>query len=378
MLFRSRSADELASRLRDVEVEISDLRCEQATLVNELDKIHVAGRSGYRSMSEWLSAELDVTRSFASDLVFCARHLTKDRPLNGRLAEGDVTFDRAVALMRLADAGADQPTLDHSETLDLPAVRRLTAQQRRVTRRSEHETFTDRFVTVQSTLDDTSCRITAELPGVDGHVVEQALHNRADELRLLPGGDGYTRGQLHADALVAMAHDSLNRDRDRDRDSDSDSEGSSNGGSVSILVDLDTANRSGGEYGAGIEYGPRVGPNTLQELLCTGSVQIIGLSQGEPVVTSQATRAIPPAVRRLVAHRDGGCTIAGCTSRYRLEPHHIRLRSNGGTHDPENLTTLCWFHHHVAIHQQGLQIDPDSPPLKRRLIRPRTGTDPPS
>jgi hypothetical protein len=376
MLFRSRSADELASRLRDVEVEISDLRCEQATLVNELDKIHVAGRSGYRSMNEWLSAELDVTRSFASDLVFCARHLTKDRPLNGRLAEGDVTFDRAVALMRLADAGADQPTLDHSETLDLPAVRRLTAQQRRVTRRSEHETFTDRFVTIQSTLDDTSCRITAELPGVDGHVVERALHNRADELRLLPGGDGYTRGQLHADALVAMAHDSLNRDRDRD--SDSDSEGSSNGGSVSILVDLDTANRSGGEYGAEIEYGPRVGPNTLQELLCTGTVQIIGLSQGEPVVTSQATRAIPPAVRRLVAHRDGGCTIAGCTSRYRLEPHHIVLRSNSGTHDPENLTTLCWFHHHVAIHQQGLQIDPDSPPLKRRLIRPRTGTDPPS
>jgi len=369
MLFSTRTADDLRARLRDVEVEISDLRCEQATLVNELDKIHIAGRSGHRSMNDWLSAELDVTRSFASDLVFCARHLVKDRPLNARLAGGAVTFDRAVALMRLADAGADQATLEHSESQDLTSVRRLIASQRRLTRTTAHQAFVERFVAVQPTLDGSSRRVTGQLCGVDGDVFERALHARADELRLLPGGDGYTRGQLQADALVAIAQDSLNREHDADV--------STGGGSVSILVDLDDANGCGGEYGAVIEYGPRVGPDTLQELLCTGTVQIIGLSQGEPVVTSKATRAIPPAVRRLVAARDGGCTIAGCTSRYRLEPHHIVLRSHGGTHDPENLTTLCWFHHHIAVHQQGFQIDPDSPALCRRLIRTPVGVDPP-
>ena len=369
MLFHSRTPDDLRARLRDVEVEISDLRCEQATLVNELDKIHVAGRSGHRSMNEWLSAELDVSRSFASDLVFCARHLVKDRPLNARLGNSDVTFDRAVALMRLADAGADQTTLAHSETMDLPAVRRLTAQQRRMTRTTAHQAFTERFVAVQPTLDESSRRVTGQLAGVDGDVFERALYARADELRLLPGGDEYTRGQLQADALVAMAHDSLNRDRNGDT--------FTGGGSVSILANLDTANGTGGEHGAEIEYGPRVGPAVLEELLCTGAVQIIDLSNGQPVVTSKASRAIPPAVRKLVAHRDGGCTISGCTSRYRLEPHHIVLRSEGGSHDPENLTTLCWFHHHVAIHQQGLRIDPDSPPLKRRLIKPPTNPDPP-
>jgi len=369
MLFHSRTPDDLRARLRDVEVEISDLRCEQATLVNELDKIHIAGRDGHRSMNEWLSAELDVSRSFASDLVFCARHLVKDRPLNARLGNGDVTFDRAVALMRLADAGADQATLEDSESQDLAAVRRLIARQRRITRTTERQAFTERFVAVQPTLDESSRRVTGLLAGVDGDVFERALYARADELRLLPGGDAYTRGQLQADALVAMAHDSLNRDRNGDT--------FTGGGSVSILVNLDTANGVGAEQGAEVEYGPRVGPAVLEELLCTGAVQIIGLHNGEPVVTSKASRAIPPAVRRLVAHRDGGCTIGGCTSRYRLEPHHIVLRSDGGTHDPENLTTLCWFHHHVAIHQQGLRIDPDSPPLKRRLIKPPTNPDPP-
>ncbi|NNF87899.1 MAG: hypothetical protein HKM97_05200, partial [Acidimicrobiia bacterium] len=65
----------------------------------------------------------------------------------------------------------------------------------------------------------------------------------------------------------------------------------------------------------------------------------------------------------------------GCTSRYRLEIHHIIPRSQGGTHDLENLTTLCWWHHHIAIHGRGHHIDPHSPPHRRRIIPP--GHDPP-
>ncbi|MDJ0961974.1 MAG: HNH endonuclease, partial [Acidimicrobiia bacterium] len=97
------------------------------------------------------------------------------------------------------------------------------------------------------------------------------------------------------------------------------------------------------------------------------------------VITSDATKAIPPAVRRFVMWRDGGCTADGCTSRYRLQPHHIRWRSDQGDHDPDNLTTLCWFHHHVVIHGLGYRIDPDSPPQRRRFTHPDKwhGPDPP-
>ena len=75
------------------------------------------------------------------------------------------------------------------------------------------------------------------------------------------------------------------------------------------------------------------------------------------------TRAISPQLRRFVLDRDGAaCTIAGCTSRYRLQVHHITRWVDGGRTDPENLTTVCWFHHHIVIHGQGFTIDPDSPP----------------
>ena len=73
----------------------------------------------------------------------------------------------------------------------------------------------------------------------------------------------------------------------------------------------------------------------------------------------------------------GQCSIEGCRSRYRLQPHHIHQRAHGGNHDPDNLITLCWYHHHVAIHQMGFQIDPDSPTHRRRLL-PKHNTGPPA
>ena len=83
------------------------------------------------------------------------------------------------------------------------------------------------------------------------------------------------------------------------------------------------------------------------------------------------SRPISPQLRRFVLDRDGAaCTIAGCTSRYRLQVHHIKRWIDGGRTDPENLTTVCWFHHHVVIHGQGFRIDPDSPPQRRRLLQP--------
>ena len=129
------------------------------------------------------------------------------------------------------------------------------------------------------------------------------------------------------------------------------------------MVEAATAAQSRGEAGVTISGGPRVGPDTLDRILCEGSVEIMvddGL--GRPLAVGPTTRVIPPKIRRFVLLRDGGCTIDGCTSRYRLEVHHIVPRSEGGTHDVGNLTTLCWWHHHVAIHNRGYRIDPTSPP----------------
>jgi hypothetical protein len=59
-----------------------------------------------------------------------------------------------------------------------------------------------------------------------------------------------------------------------------------------------------------------------------------------------------------------------------VNPGRFKPRAQGGDHDPDNLITLCWYHHHVAIHQMSMIIDPDSPPHHRRLTWPNHTTQP--
>jgi hypothetical protein len=187
-----------------------------------------------------------------------------------------------------------------------------------------------------------------------GKLVEEALLRRSDELRLLAGSD--------SDSLVAICQDSLETRNEEDtRDT------GRTAGVVTVFVDARSENTD--DNAAEVAFGPRVGPATLEALLCGGAVRVIGLDGAVPVATSATTRAIPPAIRDAVVFRDGGCAIDGCASTYRLEPHHIVPWSESGSHTVENLTALCWYHHHVAVHGEGFRIDTSSPPGRRRLVR---------
>jgi hypothetical protein len=214
---------------------------------------------------------------------------------------------------------------------------------------------------IQPNLAESSGRFWGELPGFELRVLDKALTERGDRFNDLPG-PRLSRGQRMADALVSIAQDSL------DGASDAPSERSDP--LVTLFADLDLASRTRGAAGAEIEFGPKAGPMVLERILCTGAVQLVGLENGRPVTVTDATRAIPPAIRRFVTWRDGGCTIDGCRSRYRLQPHHVQHREHDGNNDPDNLATLCWFHHHVVIHGMGYTLDTDSPHQRRRFLRP--------
>ncbi len=357
---------ELAARER----VIARLRGEQASLLRTLDAAQVAAMDGARSMLEWTASRLDVSDATARDLMFAAKSFDERPEVVPRMDDGEVSFDRAVATTRLALAGADAETLAASFGFDLNGVARVIARHRRLTRRSEERIFRERFLAIQPTLDEESGRLWGRLPGFELRIVEQALVERADQFNQLPG-PRVARGQRVADALVSVSQDSLDGPQPN---------GTSGGRSdplATVFVDADLAASTAGEAGAEIEYGSKVGPATLERILCGGAVQLVGLTDGRPVVVSDGARAIPPAIRRFVLWRDGGCTADGCRSRYRLQPHHMRQRREGGNHDTDNLTTLCWFHHHVVVHGMGHRIDRGSPPQRRRFTRYARGPDPP-
>ena len=151
-----------------------------------------------------------------------------------------------------------------------------------------------RYLVIQPSLDESVFKLWGTLPGVDGRIIEKALAAREGELPVLPHQG---QGQRKADALTSISMDSLTG-------------GSEEGGTgravtvAEVFIDGHQTAESFGEAGATVSTGPRVGPNTLAEILCTGKVRVI--------VTD------------------------------RLQPHHLRERHHGGNHHPDNLVTLCW------------------------------------
>jgi hypothetical protein len=360
-MYWERTISDLEADLVGVETKISMLRSEQLVLVHELESAQAPQSDGSRSMVDYVQSHLDIRRDTAQDLVFASHRFGHNRGLHDRMLYRGATFDRTVAAVKLADTGIPADEVEESYRRDLAGVGRMIAQRRHMKPGDERQAFSDRYFMIQPNLDRSRYRMFGEAPGIIGHTIEQAVSQRADQLRSVAGELPTSRGQVQLDALGVMALDSLDRDTNTAQDMTST-------GQVTVFVDARHDNPQ--ETTAKIEYGPRVGPDALEQIQCTGRVQIVGLdTNGIPVVTSPATRTIPPAIRHTVAYRDASCVIDGCVSIYRLQPHHIRRFADGGSHHPENLATLFWYHHHVAVHSNGYRIDPHSPPHRRKLTK---------
>jgi len=348
------SRADLLAEIRECERQVAAARARQIRLLRDLDR----RRSAPDPVE--LAAVLDVSVRTARDLVETARRTPELSTAMADLEAGDRSFDRAAATAYLAGAGADPETLATAEQRDIAGVQRLRSLQKRITRHTERQAHQQRSVRSWTSLDSAMGFIHAELTGYDWQVVTNALEDRSDRL---PRDEASTAQQRRADALVALAQDWLS--------GGSPPRHGGGGPVVSVLVDPELVTATGGEAGAVIPAGPRIGPDTMDQILCEGSVEILlDRTTGIPLAVGPTTRVIPPKVRRLVLGRDEGCVVDGCDSTYRLEVHHIIPRSQGGTHDLENLTTLCWWHHHVAIHGRGMRLDPQSPPHRRRLLLP--------
>jgi hypothetical protein len=361
--------DRIEQQLLHGEVVIARIRAAQMALLREVDwRAPIA--DGCRTLTEWVAGRLDVGPDTATNLVDTTRRCETLPSVEAALVAGTVTWDRATATARIAKASEDDTILDELSVYDVAGIRRLVAKRHRVTDGQEQFAFDRRYLSVQPNLDGSSWRLVGQLPGLAGRVFVDALDAKTDALPDEPAPTE-SRSARWADALWAISLDSLSGGDGATIDTSTPL--------LTVFMDATVAAPTNAEAGVVIEAGPQVGPNTVEAILCDGLVEVTAhTADGIPLKMGRRSRIIPPRLRRFVLHRDGAaCTIAGCTSRYRLQIHHIRSWADGGRTDPENLTTLCWFHHHVVIHGRRFTIDLDSPPQRRRLLRPPIHAPPP-
>ena len=352
------TTDTLERRLVDDEQLIGRLRARQAAIIAILDTRQVALADGCRSMSEWVASRADMSTHTARTLVGTSRRLA-DRPdIHQQLAGGHLSYERAQQVTKLAaDTGHESYGVDQ--------LRRLVARQAGLTATHEGAAYDARYLHLQPSLDYQSWKLWGQLAGLDGAIVQDALFARADQFPA-EARDG-SRAAATADALVAICQDTQTTGTTEPA-ADTDQPGQiTKEPSVTVFVN---ATQPGPVLGT-IPAGPIIGRRTLEEILCVGTIEAIGITtDGKPLNAGRRTPTIPARLRRFVIGRDDGCSVAGCTSRYRLQVHHRTHWADGGPTDANNLVTLCWYHHHVVIHQKGFTIDPTSPPHRLRFTNP--------
>ena len=194
-------------------------------------------------------------------LVNTARRLDNLPDVDEAVASGVIGFDRAAAIARLADRDDALDLLSEAAGHDIDGIRQLAAKRRRMTRLDEIQAFEERYVSIQPNLDETCWTLTGRLPGFAGRTVVEALETRGDEF---PYGQGAapSRTTRNADALWSISHDAVSGGDGATIDTSSPV--------LTVFVDATEAAASNGTTGVTLEAGPRVGPNAVEAILCTG------------------------------------------------------------------------------------------------------------
>lgn len=100
-----------------------------------------------------------------------------------------------------------------------------------------------------------------------------------------------------------------------------------------------------------LEHNQGISPDTARRLCCDASlVTVLEDENGNVLNIGRRSRTVPPAIRRALAVRDGGCRVPGCCETRYVDAHHVVHWADGGETSLDNLVTLC-RHHHRALHR---------------------------
>jgi hypothetical protein len=113
-----------------------------------------------------------------------------------------------------------------------------------------------------------------------------------------------------------------------------------------------------------------IADSLLEQLRANASIEpVLVDADGTPIAIGKRFRALSPKIVRAVLLRDQRCRV--CGRRHRLQIHHLRPRSWGGTDEISDLAAVCSTHHRLLVpHGQRVLIgNPNQPDGLRTVHR---------
>lgn len=385
--------DEIARLSAHIQAATSRL----LVLIRAFDEQEGWHREGFRSCARWLGWRTGIGPGAAREKVRVARALGALPALSAALERGELSYSVARALTRVATPANEAELLEVARHTPAAQLERLVRAWRAADRAedllAERARHAARHLTLRPAADG-SWVLRGRMDPEVGAVLREALDAAAEGLFR----DGATDADApaaarRADALGRVAEAALGGGLGAgipDGAAPDPEEGAAADGTdgrpdpapvvgraerfqVVIHVSAETlagggADDADGGVSAGtpsgadaaevprIAGGPPVSAETARRLACDAAVvSMVHGRRGEVLDVGRRTRSVPPALRRALDHRDGGCVFPGCGCRF-CDAHHIVPWAEGGETRLANLVLLC-RHHHRRVHEDGWRVE---------------------
>jgi hypothetical protein len=369
----------LDSGFAEVQRAAEMLEAERARWLAEIDRRRTYRADGHLSTTGRLIDRFRASGAAASQQVRIARALEEMPTAREALAAGEISSS---ALKVLVDAREEQPeAFQEAEARLVQAARSLTVRKlcsavstwsQNVDARAAEDRarrLRERRHLSVSAVPSGMVRLEGELDPETGQTVMTTLRAFLDAEARSGPSDGRTPVQRRADALGELCRQWLDQ-AGRPRVA---------GQRPHLVVTIDheaLAERRGKAGVAELEESGSVDPEAARRMACDASItRVVLRGRSEPLEVGRRTPVVPPAIRRAVAIRDGGCRFPGCDRPAPwCDAHHIVHWADGGTTALSNLVLLCRPHH--GLLHEGFRLEmiggrlqfrrPDGSPLEDR------------
>jgi 5-methylcytosine-specific restriction endonuclease McrA len=350
--------EQLGDEIAELSAHLDAATARLLDLIREFDA-RDGWNTGFRSCAAWLSWRVGLDLGAARERIRVARALGTLPLLAQALARGELSYAKVRALTRVATPETEARLLVVGRGGTAQHVERIVRGWRRVDRlaeaREDARRHASRALHVHQD-EEGMVIIRGRLEPEAGALLMQALAAARETLyqrtRPAEADTSPTMAQQQADALGLIAETALHHELDP----------GAPGERYQVVVHVDAAVLADADQPGQsvLEDGVRVSAGTSQRIACDASRVVMRHDDaGRLVEIGARTRAIPPALRRALQHRDRGCRFPGCGIRIG-QGHHINHWSRGGPTTLSNLALLC-RRHHRAVHEEGFQVarEPD-------------------
>ena len=368
-LRRQEAREHLENRITELAAHIAAATYDLLQLIGQYDQEKGWVDHGLASCAHWLQWRCGTNLGAAREKVRVARALPNLPQISAAFREGRLSYSKVRAISRIAKSENEPSLLNMALHGTAHQVEQLVRNYRYCQRlkllNEDNRHHALRELNWQ--IDDDGCWVLkGRFAPEQGAVIQKALEKALDEQFEERAGEHpdvtaetprggvpeYMRPQpvatRRADALERLAESFL-----------AGATTSTSGGDrylINVHMGADVLPADGEGAHAECDDGGHVSAETSRRMACDASViKWREEDDGEPLSIGRKTRTIPPAIRRALQKRDGGCRFPGCSCSRFVDAHHIQHWADGGETAMDNLVLLCRRHHRL-VHEGGFGV----------------------